>query len=357
MQIAIDIRSTLKNTTGIGKYTLNLVNSLAEVDKKNNYYLYARKRLLDFKRRLPKLPARNFSHRIDYFKKGPDGVLPEVDIFHTSSYDLERPKKAKKFIVTIHDVIIKAYPFGHSEETISEVDTKLKRVLDQADLFVADSYNTKVDLIKFYGVDDYKVRVIYPGVFFTPLDLRSGGERGEGGKDSYILFVGTLEPRKNVKNLIKAFNWLKKEPGIKHKLCIVGMKGWMYEDIFKEYEESEFKSDIIFKGYVKDKELEDIYKRSSIFVYPSFYEGFGFPIVEAFSFGVPVITSKTSSCGEIAGDAALLIDPDNYKDIAKAILRIINDKNLSEELRRKGIARAREFNWIETAKAFLELFA
>lgn len=163
MKIGIDIRSTLKKQTGIGKYTLNLIKALAGADASNGYYLYSRKKFLDFKRRLPSLPGANFSHKVDYFKKGPGRVLPDLDVFHTSSYDLDKPKGAR-FIVTIHDVIIKAYPYGHSENTIKEIDKNLDRVLDEADILVADSRNTKSDLMGFYGVDEKRITVIYPGV-------------------------------------------------------------------------------------------------------------------------------------------------------------------------------------------------
>ena len=349
MKICIDIRPTIKKTTGIGKYTLHLINALAEVDSKNNYYLYSRKKILDFKKRLPGLPGENFSHRVDYFKRGVDAMLSDIDVLHTSSYDLDRPKKAK-YIVTVHDVIIKAYPHGHSEKTIKEIDEKLKRVLGEADALVADSHSTKKDLMKFYGVSESRISVIYPGVNVA------GDKRRAMSDENYILFVGTLEPRKNIDGLIKAFNWLKKEQGVNHKLYIVGMKGWMFEDIFKEYEKSEFKKDIIFKGYVNDGDLNALYKNASLFVYPSFYEGFGFPIVEAFSYGVPVVTSKISSCGEIAGDGALLIDPSNSKEIGEAMAKLIADKNLREQLARRGLERAKQFTWRNTANEFVKLF-
>ena len=349
MKIGIDIRPTLKRKTGIGKYTFNLIKAIAEVDAGNQYCLYSRKKILDFKRHLPELPGENFSHHVDYFKKGPGRILPDVEVFHTSSYDLEKPKKAK-FIVTIHDVIIKAYPHAHTEGTIKESDEKLRRVLGEADILVADSHNTRSDLIKFYGVDEERIQVIYPGVNI------SHGRRGATHNEEYILFVGTLEPRKNVDGLIKAFDCLKKEHNVKHKLYIAGMKGWMFEDIFKAYEESDFKRDIIFKGYVRDDELADLYQNASVFVYPSFYEGFGLPIIEAFSYGTPVVTSKTSSCGEIAGDSALLVDPSNYKEIGEAISRLVNNESIRREFCEKGIKRARGFSWDRTAREFVNLF-
>ena len=355
VKIGIDIRSTLKKATGIGKYTFNLINALAKVDTENEYCLYSQKKILDFKRRLPCLPGRNFSHHVDYFKRGPGVFLPDVDVFHTSSYDLKKPMRAR-YIVTIHDVIIKSYPYGHSKKTIKEIDEKLTRTLDEADVLVADSRNTKSDLMRFYGVNEGRIEVIYPGVSMSKAKPWTGAVQGLALDTAYILFVGTLEPRKNIDGLIKAFDLLKKEHGIKHKLYIVGMKGWMFDRIFKSYEESEFKNDIIFKGYVSEEELRGLYEGAAVFCYPSFYEGFGFPVVEAFSYGVPVVTSKTSSCGEVAGDSALLVNPSSYKEIAEALFKIINDSSLAKELSHKGIARARDFSWDRTAREFLRLF-
>jgi glycosyltransferase involved in cell wall biosynthesis len=314
--------------------------------------------MLDFKRRLPRLPGRNFFHRVDHFKKDPDLILPDIDAFHTSSFDLQKPRKAK-YIVGIHDVIVKAYPFVHEPKTIMQIDEQLKRVLGEADVLVADSHNTKLDLMRFYNVSESMIYVVYPGGSVSNMSKAkpwTSYVQGFALDRDYILFVGTLEPRKNVDGLIKAFDWLKKEYGIKHKLYIVGMKGWMFDKIFKAYDEAQFKKDIVFKGYVNDKELESLYQNASLFAYPSFYEGFGFPILEAFSYGLPVVTSSTSSCGEVAGEAALLIEPSDYKEIATAILKLINDKELRETLSRKAIARAKEFTWTRTAEKFLTLF-
>jgi len=355
MKIGIDIRSTLKKTrTGIGRYAINLVNALAGVDKENEYLLYSRKKLVDFKRRLPRLPGKNFSHRVDYFKKGPGRLIGDVDVFYTSAYDLRKPGNAM-FIISVHDVIHRAFPLGHDEKTIKEIDEKFKRALGEADLLVASSYNTRSDLKRFYGVDEERVKVVYPGVAMFEVKPRRG--LTSNMDDSYVLFVGTLEPRKNVDGLIRAFTWLKKESGLPHKLYIAGMKGWMYEPIFKACEESEFKKDIVFKGSLPEEALRELYEGASVFVYPSFYEGFGLPIIEAFSCGVPVVTSKTSSCGEVAGDAALTIDPGDYKDMGQAILRLINDKALRDEKIKKGIERAREFSWDKTAGEFLDIFS
>jgi len=348
MRIGIDVRSTLKRRTGIGQYTLNLVNHLAKIDQKNEYFLYSKKRLFDRKRKLPKLTGKNFSHIVDRFSKGPAGVMKGIDIFHSSSFDLVKPKDSK-LILTIHDVIIKSYPQGHTRETIENIDSQLKNILGKVDTIIADSYSAKNDLLKWYDVDSNRISVVYPGIndcfYPEPSDERK-----------CLLFVGTIEPRKNVEGLIKAFAILKSDFSIKEKLVIVGMKGWMYDSVFNLVDQLNLKSDIFFTGYVPDEELRHWYNSALVFIYPSFYEGFGFPIMEAFRCGVPVVTSNISSCAEIANGAAILIDPDEPNEIAEAIMKIINDRGLRESLGKKGLERSREFTWDKTVKRVLEIF-
>jgi glycosyltransferase involved in cell wall biosynthesis len=348
MKIGIDIRSTLRQKTGIGQYTLNLIAHLAKIDSVNKYLLYSKKKIIDRKRKLPQIPGVNFHHRVDYFSFGPERLLKDADIFHSSSYDLKKPKRSK-LVLTIHDVIHKAYPAGHSPETIKFIDSLLQEILPQTSLIITDSQATKDDFLKWYFYRADRIRVVYPGVsnWFYPAATP---------REQYILFVGTIEPRKNVKNLIRAFFLLKKEHLLPHKLVIVGMKGWMFADVFNLVEELKLGQDIIFKDYVSSEELRNWYGRAEVFVYPSLYEGFGFPIVEAFASGVPVVTSNTSSCAEIARGAALLADPQNFGEISDAILRIIKNDDLRNELTAKGLERARQFSWVKTATQVLSIF-
>jgi len=348
MRIGIDIRSTLKKRTGIGQYTLNLINNLAKVDQRNKYFLYSKKRLFDIKRKLPKLSGRNFSHRVDYFSKGPERIMKKIDIFHSSSFDLIKPKDSK-LVLTVHDVIIKSYPQGHAKETIESVDRQLKNILGQVNAIIADSDSTKNDLLKWYDIDANLIHVVYPGVnewFYPEVNTNK----------KYLLFVGTIEPRKNIEALIKAFSILKRDFAIDKQLVIIGMKGWMYDSVFKLVDGLDLKSDIVFKGYIPNKELRPWYNGALVFIYPSFYEGFGFPIAEAFRCGAPVVTSNVSSCAEIANDSAILIDPNRPEEIAEAVMKIINDAELRENLSKKGLEHARRFTWDRAAKEVLEIF-
>jgi len=366
MRIAIDARSILKKEkTGIGYYTLNLVNSLAAIDKENDYSLYSKIRFLSFNKKLPVLPSKNFRHCVDRFNSGPPFVLKNksVDIFHTSSFDLVPPEGAK-FIVTVHDIIPKMFPAGHTLDAIRRLDINLTGVLASADLIVADTNCTASDLKRHYPdkcAD--KLRVVYPGV---------GEEFGvipEQSKKLYnkallkyniysnfIIYIGTIEPRKNIKGLIKAFYILKKSQGIKQKLVIAGMKGWMFDDIFKLVDELGLKEEVIFTGYVSREELKIFYNFADLSIYPSFYEGAGLPVLEAFKCGCPVITSNVSSMPELAGDAAILVDPNNIDSMAEWIYKIITNKELKDSLAQKGLKRACEFTWEKTACNMLNVF-
>ncbi|MDP3143755.1 MAG: glycosyltransferase family 1 protein, partial [Candidatus Omnitrophota bacterium] len=299
--------------------------------------------------KLPTIPGVNFHHRVDYFSFGPEKLLKDAEIFHTSSYDLAKPKHAK-LVLTVHDVIHKVYPAAHSKETIENIDRMLKAILPQTSMIITDSQTTKDDFLKWFFFKPDKIKVVYPGVsgWFCP---QEGQE-----KEPYLLFVGTIEPRKNIKNLIRAFYLLKKEHFLPHKLIIIGMKGWMFEDVFKLVEELKMGQEIIFKDYVPFEELRFWYSGAEVFIYPSLYEGFGFPIVEAFACGTPVVTSNTSSCAEIGRGAALLVDPQNFGDLSSAILRIIKNTDLKNEMVAKGLDRARQFSWAKTANGILSIF-
>ena len=204
--------------------------------------------------------------------------------------------------------------------------------------------------------------MIYPGVSEQINRIEKSDNLYNRLKDrynvsgKYLLFVGTIEPRKNIEGLIKAYHILKTEHKLPYQLVIVGMKGWMYSGVFELVETYGLKNEVIFTGYL-DEDLKNIfYNLADIFIYPSFYEGFGFPIVEAFKCGVPVITSNTSSCAEVAGDAAMLINPYNPDSIVEAVLKIINNINLRNQLKNKGLEKTKLFSWKETAKKTLEVF-
>jgi glycosyltransferase involved in cell wall biosynthesis len=364
MKVGIDIRSTLKKSrrTGIGYYTLNLIKHLAAVDPKNEYFLYSYIRLFDPKRRLPRLPGRNFHHRLDRLGFRPDLKMRDMDVFHSSSYDVPLLKPVK-LVTTIHDIIPLVHPEGFREEELKKLDRDIRKVLRESDLIVVDSDNTRNDLEKIFSPIPGKIEVIYPGrdESFSPIDKKSGliadFRKRYGIGREFILFVGTVEKRKNVVNLVKAYGELKKEKNIPHALVIVGMKGWEGEKVYALVEELGLENEVKFTSYIDRKDMNLFYSAADLFIYPSLYEGFGLPILEAFSCGTPTVASSTTSCGEIAGDAALTVDPRDIGAMKEAMGRIINDKNLREDLEMRGLARASLFSWDKAAERFRGIFS
>ena len=362
MRIGIDIRSTLKKKTGTGYHTINLINHLAKADQENEYYLYSKISPFNRKKRLLSLPGENFKHLINRFNINPTYFLRNLDIFHTTSLQFAKPKNTK-IVLLIHGVIHKAYPKAISESTVKEKEESFKFSLPLADRIIVSSHTTKEDLLKYYSVDEKKIRVIYPGISEDLLrveDMPDEEKRVFFKKHSiskpFILYVGALEPRKNVEGLIAAFSILRDKYKVDCQLVITGAKSWGIEDIILEAEKSPFKEDIKFSGYVSRQELKALYKKAAVFAFPSFYEGVGLPVLEAFLLKTPVVTSKLSALGEVAGEGAVLVDPYTCDDIASGIYRVISDERLRKSLIEKGLDRIKDFSWDESAKKTLGVF-
>ncbi|MCM8783420.1 MAG: glycosyltransferase family 4 protein [Candidatus Omnitrophica bacterium] len=360
MVIGIDIRSTVKNEkTGIGQYTYNLLKIISKIDHHHRYLLYSRIRPFSGKKN-PRIKSKNFRFFTERFFKRPQVFFSKIDLYHSSSYDLFPPKE-KKFVLTVHDVIVKAYPEGHSSDTVEKVTRVMSSALGRADGIMTVSENTKQDVIRYFKCSADKIKVIHLGAGeeFFPLK-ETDKEKAKsllkkfGIKDKFVLFVGTIEPRKNLRNLISAFNKLKEE--IPHQLVIVGMKGWGTDEVFNLVEELSLKDRVIFTGYLPQTDINFFYNLCECFVYPSFYEGFGLPIVEAMQTGCPVITSNTSSCAEIGKNTALLVEPGYIDSIAEAILKVVKDKNLNQELRQKSLRRAKDFSWKVAGEKTMHFF-
>lgn len=371
MHVAINCRSFLnRQFTGIGRYAFNLVRSLTEIDKNNRYSLYAAKGLFDFKRKIPRIKAKNFTVKVDWFKQGPQRILNAADIYHAPSPEMILPmpacrtRRPAKIIVTVHDVIYKAFPRGHTQQTLSLTDQQFASFLPAAARIICSSENTRRDLHKYFAVKSEKSCVIYQGidhrVFYPcgPRELEQARQtlRAKGIEEPFILFVGTIEPRKNLKGLKEAFALLKNAKKFTGRLVVAGMMGWESGDLAGHIGKLNIKQDVILVGYLTNDELRYFYNLAEVFVFPSFYEGFGYPILEAFSCGAAVVASNVSSCPELAGDAALLIDPNSPGDIAKAIEKVMGDSCLKDELKSKGLKRAETFDNFKTARETLKIY-
>ena len=365
MRIAINCRSFLnKNYTGIGRYASQLIQSLSEIDQENQYLLYTPKRFFSPRKKLPAIPARNFSLKIDRFSRGVNKTVGAMDLYHAPSPEAWPSLSGAKVIVTVHDLIFKTYPQGHTASTIAFAEVQFQNIVSKAAKIICCSKSTLDDLNRYFKVEAKKTALIYQGVNqndFYPIDEKEGKLAEEmirlkGIDGPFILFVGTIEPRKNLRNLLVAFSLLKNKKIFSGKLALIGMQGWMSADLAGLVEKLGIKEDVAFTGFLSNEELRHFYNKARAFVFPSFYEGFGFPIVEAFSCGAPVVTSNVSSCPEIASDAALKVNPNSPEEIAQAVGRVLDDSYLRNELREKGFKRAAQFTFLNTARQTLKVY-
>ena len=258
--------------------------------------------------------------------------------------------KALKLVVTIHDLSYMHFPNAYSFAFRKYYRFIVPRLLNLADTVITVSHSEKEVLIKHFPFLKNKIYTIYLGIKGEFLNCPLMHE-----KEKFILYVGSLSKRKNLMGLIKAFKILINK--IPHKLVIVGIKG----DSFKEIEIPKILKDIpsqrlIFMGQIEDERLIELYRRSSLFVFPSLYEGFGLPPLEAMACGCPVVVSNVSALPEICGDAAYYINPYNIDSIAEGIYKVLDDKDLREELIKKGLERAKIFSWDKSAREHLEVF-
>ncbi|MDE2222200.1 MAG: glycosyltransferase family 4 protein [Candidatus Omnitrophica bacterium] len=361
MRIAINCRSVLMaRRTGIGRYTYNLLESLGKIDKANEYILHAPRSLFDFKRRLPDFSKyKNLRKYPDYFKRG----VNRCDVYHFPCLD-DVSSCTGKLIVTIHDFVYKTFAQTHTPQAVEYLEKHMRLVTSRADRIICISENTRKDLHTFFDIPEHKSCVVYNGVDhnnFYPLsaaeDGRAGHELRQLGIDRpYVLYVGTIEPRKNLHGLLESFALLKSRKAFSGVLVVAGMKGWMMSDVGERIKKLGIEQDVIFTGFISDETLRLLYNRAEVFVFPSLYEGFGFPILEAFCCGTAVVTSSTSSCGEVAGEAALKTDPLEPKSIAKAMEQVVADPVLKKSLREAGLKRAREFSFLTMAQRTLDVY-
>ncbi len=263
-------------------------------------------------------------------------------------------------VVTVHDLSFVLFPNTFNNLNRIYLTLFTKSSVSRANKVIAVSENTKQDLIRLFGVPGEKIDVVCHGTedIFRPVENSAELEalrRERGVPEKYVLFIGTLEPRKNVHTLIKAFAQVKKA-GLPHKLVVGGAKGWLWSEIFAAVEQLHLEGEVIFPGYISLDEEPLWYNGADLFVYPSLYEGFGFPPLEAMSCGTPVITSNCSSLPEVVGDAGLLVDPTSSEHLAEAMLTVLTDPALAEEMRAKGLVRAKSFSWAEAARRTVSVY-
>ena len=377
MNIGVDIRSLLeKERSGVGEYTYQLLSALFSIDKNNNYFLFYN----SFKKIDDLLPSDwkkysninfcgfhwpnkllNFCFKFLRWPKIDRLIMSagKIDLFFIPNLNFVALSRGIKKIITVHDLSFLRYPrFFSWKRRLWHWFVNPKKLISGTDKIITVSENTKKDLVELYGVAPEKIKMIYSGV--SGNDNFSGVEvvkKKYSLPDNFILFLGTLEPRKNIEGLIRAFEIFKKTQSTDYKLVIVGSRGWLYKNILKQVEKSPARDEIKFINYIAPEEKFNFYKLARLFVYPSFYEGFGFPPLEAAQVGTPVIVSTNSSLPEVMGEAALMVDPNNPAEMAKVMAECLADENLRAALIEKGKKQVEKFSWINSANEFLSLIS
>lgn len=369
MKIAIDISQIVYEGTGVARYTRELVRHLVRRDKNNQYLLFAGTwRMQDVLERYVK-EFSGMSHVIVRILPLPQSLgtflwnrlhivplercIGPFDILHSSDW-IQPPTRAKK-VTTIHDLVIMKYAETSHPTIVSNQERRLEWVRQECDAVITDSQATAQDVMHYLHIPKEKLHIAYPGIdpryqSPAPNDV-SRIEAEYNLSSSYILSVGTQEPRKNLQRLLAAYSLLRekaKSGATIPELVLVGNQGWA-EKIHAD-------AGIRMLGFVPDEDLPALYSGAAAFVYPSLYEGFGFPVLEAMAAGCTVITSDRGSLKEVVGDAAALIDPEDIEDICHQMERVTTDAGVRKEFIKKGKEQAAQFTWKKTAEEVLKVY-
>lgn len=349
-------RANNRVKTGVEHYAKQLILHLAKIDSVNQYILYLQTQPEDWFLSLPE----NFKVKVIPFPIFWTQLrlswemlwhAPDVLFVSASTLPLIHPKS----VYTEHDVAWVYYPeiFTFYMRWFHRVFSWLART--SSTKIISISENTKQDLIKHYQVSSQKISVVPHGYEETGRDFSHITSEIEAQlPDKYILFLSTIQPRKNVIGLIEAFRELKNEhPELPHKLVVVGKPGWKYEPSLAAIEKN--KDIVVYLGRVADEDRWPIFNRADLFIHPSFYEGFGMWILEAFECGVPVAVSNNSSLPEVGGEAAIYFDPSKREEIKQAIWKVLSDPKLAEDMVNRGYKRLKDFSWEKCARETLEV--
>lgn len=377
MIVSLDLEPCFNNRSGIGIYTYNIAKNLTkfkDLELYSELFSFLGKNKFDANYNELRVKA----HICKLFNYGIYrrvwNVIPATynqllnthsDIYHFFDY-IVPPRIEGKVITTIHDMTYLLYPEMVEKKTMKRIEKDILYSVNRADKIVTVSESSKNDIIKLLNVDKNKIEVVYNGVEYNEFSKCHSEEQKFKVKkkyklpDRYILYMGTLEPRKNIESIIKSFNLFKLNANIKlkdMKLVIAGKKGWMYTSIFNLVNELMLENEVVFTDYVDDIDKPIIYNMASLFVFPSVYEGFGIPVLEAMASSVPVIASNIPALSEVSGDAAVLIEPKDIESIAEHMSYILLHNEYRKQLIEIGREQVKKFKWECSAKKLYDIYS
>lgn len=374
MRVAIDCTSAVRQAAGIGRYTRGLVSALADLaaadggpeitplfaaDAAPPANLFAgavvtRARILPLSERALTIAW----HRLR-LPLWADVLAGGADLFHSPDFTLP-PLLRARGVLTVHDLTFLHYPEHAPRDLVDYLSRVVPRSVRRARVVLADSESTRADLMQRWGTPADKVRVVYAGVGPTFAPVSDAAARAAVCSRycvdlPFVLTVGTLQPRKNHLRLVQAFSRLKElHPDL--SLVIAGGSGWQYDPVAAEVERLGLTASVRFSGFVDEGDLPALYSAASVFAFPSLYEGFGLPVLEAMACGTPVVCSNASSLPEVAGDAALMVAPEDAQALAETLDRVLRDSSLRAGMAQRGLAQAARFTWTAAARSLLDAY-
>jgi glycosyltransferase involved in cell wall biosynthesis len=378
-RIGLDVTAAITQGGGIGRFTREMVRALVEADSHNEYRLFSARPpkespvpdplpLAANVRHNPAPLSERWLYRLWYRFRLPlpiQWVTGSLDLFHSPDFVLPPVGKGIPTLLTVHDLSFAHYPETFPKALVDYLNVVVPWSIGRATHVLADSISTKKDLIEGWQVPADKITVLYGGVNerFRPVgdqaqmdDIRA---RYQLGSSPYLLSVGTLQPRKNYQMLIRAFKAVVAD--VAHNLIIAGGRGWLYDEMLAEVEEQGLAERVKFIGFVLDEDLPGLYSGASLFLFPSLYEGFGLPLLEAMACGVPVVSSNASSLPEVVRDddgqeAAVLLSPHDPSAWSHAVKALVEDDDWRTRMIEAGFQQCRRFSWRQTAQQLLTLY-
>jgi len=363
MRIGIDARLAYYSRAGIGQYILGLVEGLSKVDEEDEFILLQSRKdetiLADRPNFFKKSLWTPSHHRLEQLVL-PFEITPlRLDILHSPDF-IPPFRRDCKSVITVHDLAFILYPHFLTQES-ARYYGQIDRAVQDADHIIADSLSTKRDIISFLGVPETKITVIYAAAnsMYRPIEdehsLKAIHEK-YGIDRPFMLFVSTIEPRKNLPTLLRAYRQLLDHYKLEVKLVVAGQRGWFCSEVFAVTDTLKLNDDVLFLGHAPMHDLVLLYNAARVHVHPSFYEGFGLPPLEAMICGTPTIVANVSSLPEVVGDAGLLLAPEDVEGWTVAMWRVLTDESLHSELAEKGLKRAQLFSWEKAARETLDLY-
>ncbi len=367
MRVGIDIGPIAGARTGVGNYCLSLLTHLLALGNDDRYWGFSsgRARVIGGLRGLAgyrHIPVPTRALYAVWSTLGipaVDTLLGGVEVYHATNFFLPPARRARR-VLTIHDLAFLALPETCSPKIAGPFSRGIRRFATQADAILADSASTARDVVEILQVPPEKVTAapLAADPAFQPVPKDEAARRvadGYGLTGPYLLFVGTLEPRKNLPTLLRALALLRSD--MPHRLCLAGPEGWNSAEVFDTLRALRLEDRVFRPGFVAQADLPALYSAADAFVFPSLYEGFGLPVLEALSCGCPVVTANNSSLPEVTGDAALTCDARDATALAQSIRRILEDAALRESLVTRGLAHAKTFSWRRCAETTAGVYA